>query len=443
MKVAILKREDIIVGERFRDDYGNIAELAASLKKEGIIQPLAVRLDTEGKYHLLAGGRRMRACGVAEIDLIPVRVYENELTLAEQRSIELAENACRKDLTWQENAILCREIDNLQKGVYGEKVSTSSDAVGWSKRDTATMLGKSPAAVVQNIRLAEAMEVLPELAQCKDRKEALKRVESMFRDFATQEMSAKLQAAKAATPLAVQRQNLVNCYALRDFFDGIKDIPNKSFDIVELDPPYGIALNDIKKLDNSISVDQYNEIPDSQYIPFLDNVLKQAYRVLKDEGWLIMWFGPEPWFEPISMLIKKNNFACRRIPAIWTKGAIGQTMSPQIYLGSSYEMFFYARKGQAIIQHMGRYNNFAYPPVAPQNKIHPTERPIEMIQDVLQTFAPIGARVLVPFLGSGNTLLASSNLNMQAIGFDLSKEYKDRFTIRVHEREPGKYSSYV
>jgi DNA modification methylase len=83
-----------------------------------------------------------------------------------------------------------------------------------------------------------------------------------------------------------------------------------------------------------------------------------------------------------------------------------------------------------------------YKPVFSANKVHPTERPIELMQDILQTFGHMGANVLVPFLGSGNTLLAAANLNMKAFGFDLSPEYKSEYILKVgSNRAPG-YKSY-
>lgn len=445
MRDAVVSIEQIELGERFRIDYGNVTELATSITKDGLIHPPTChfRPDEPIPYLLLAGGRRMAAIKQLGWKEVPIHIFDHELTLPERRSIELAENVYRKDLDWAERARLSKEIDDLQKSVHGEKVSTSPDAEGWSKRDTATLMGRSPATVVQDIKLAEAMQVFPELSSCKDRKEAISRLNSMFNNYAMNEAAKQLSEQRATTPIEVQRRELVNAFAIRDFFDGCRDIADNSIDIIEIDPPYGINLQDKKKLDNSISVDEYNEVADTQYIPFIDHVLKQAYRMLKDGGWLIQWFGPEPWFEPIYGLIKRNGFACRRIPSIWTKGLGGQTMAPNIYLASTYEMFFYARKGDAIIKQPGRANNFIFPPVAPQRKSHPTERPIEMIQEVLKTFASQGDRVVIPFLGSGNTLLAASNLGMQAIGFELSQEYKDRYIIKVHNSRPGEYSSYT
>ena len=66
-----------------------------------------------------------------------------------------------------------------------------------------------------------------------------------------------------------------------------------------------------------------------------------------------------------------------------------------------------------------------------------------MIEEVLTTFAYPGSHILVPFAGSGNTLLAAHNLNMRSVGFDLSKEYRDAYTLRVSSSfSKGKFKSY-
>ena len=48
------------------------------------------------------------------------------------------------------------------------------------------------------------------------------------------------------------------------------------------------------------------------------------------------------------------------------------------------------------------------------------------------TFAFQGSRVLIPFLGSGNGLLAAEQLNMEGLGYDLSKAHRDSFLIKLH-----------
>ena len=71
VELKTISIEQITFGERFRDEYGDLDTLAASLKKEGIIQPLAVRACTGGdEYILLAGGRRYKACLQAGSELL-------------------------------------------------------------------------------------------------------------------------------------------------------------------------------------------------------------------------------------------------------------------------------------------------------------------------------------------------------------------------------------
>ena len=65
-----------------------------------------------------------------------------------------------------------------------------------------------------------------------------------------------------------------------------------------------------------------------------------------------------------------------------------------------------------------------------------------MIEEVLKTFCAPGQRVLVPFLGSGNTLLAAANYGMTGFGFDLSEEYRNSFMAKVQHGEPNNYQSY-
>ena len=152
---------------------------------------------------------------------------------------------------------------------------------------------------------------------------------------------------------------------------------------------------------------------------------------MTEHSWLICWFGPEPWFEIIYQAIVNAGFETTRMCGIWTKG-YGQTKRPEIHLANSYEMFFYAWKGRPALNKAGRINEFNFSPVAPQKKVHPTERPVDLMKEIYDTFAFTGSRVLIPFLGSGSGLIAADQLSMSPIGFELSKSYRDSFLVRVH-----------
>ena len=173
-------------------------------------------------------------------------------------------------------------------------------------------------------------------------------------------------------------------------------------------------------------------IDPEDYMEFMQKTLTECYRVMTYNSWLICWFGPEPWFEEMYCWITMAGFECRRIPAIWTKPG-GQTMQPETYLSNNYEMFFYAHKGSPTIKKPGRSNIFEFSPVPPASKIHPTERPIDMIQEILSTFGIEGSKVLTPYAGSGNTLLAAALNKMMPTGFDLTQQYKEGYILKVQE----------
>lgn len=445
-KLAFVPMDQIDLGDRRREDYGSIDELMASIKERGLIHPIAIQSDDGNPpYKLCAGGRRFLACSLLHKDpsfetsgTIACRIYDHPLSPLELKAIELFENLDRKDLNFKEECELKRDMHNLMVEIHGEKVSTSPNASGWSMRDTANMLGKSIGGVSDDIKLANTMSSMPELQldQCKNKSEAMKMVSRLEETVLRAEL-----VKRAEKELGEVNKKLADFYILGDFFEKVKEIPTSSIDLVEIDPPYAIDLQKQKKLKlgyDAVHGDSYNEVEADTYHIFMKNVLQEAYRVMNDHSWLILWFAPEPWFEPMYHILTEVGFKTRRIPGIWKKGtAIGQSKHPEIYLGASYEMFFYARKGSPTISKPGRSGVFDYSTVPPTKKVHPTERPVGLMEDILSTFTWEGSRILVPFAGSGNTLVAASNCKMLPIGFDLSKEYRDAYVARVIARRVG------
>ena len=442
-----VKIEEIEVGERFRQDYGNLNELVHSYKKHGFFSVIALGhndSNTTRPYKLLVGGRRLKALELKGMTEVNACIYDRELTELELREMELDENVYRKDLSWQENAELTARVHELQSAIHGRKISTSPNAPGWSQAMTAEKMGKSVGQVSQALALAEGLKLLPELQNCKTADEARKRLLNLGNKMKVEDLAEKIRSQTAATPIGKLRTDLVNRFILADFFDGIKGVPDNSMDLIEIDPPYGIDLVNAKKLEVAgidTKIDAYNEIDFAQYPYFVQRTVTEAWRVLKPTGWIIFWFAHEPWFEYIYQTLSKQGFLGDRMVGIWQKRT-GQSKRPEFHLANVTEMFFYMRKSNGYIQRP-RTNVFEYPSVPPQKKIHPTERPIELVMELLRTFCLPGANICVPFLGSGNTILAASNLGMSAIGWDISQEYKDRYTLRVHDSEPGMYTSYT
>lgn len=79
-----------------------LAELAASIKQQGLLQPLVVREIADGRYEIIAGERRWRACQLAGLTEVPVilRQVDDETAMA----IALVENLQREDLNAMDQA---------------------------------------------------------------------------------------------------------------------------------------------------------------------------------------------------------------------------------------------------------------------------------------------------------------------------------------------------
>ena len=345
------------------------------------------------------------------------------------RSIELEENLQRKDMDWQEQIKLQQEIHNLQVEIHGEKTSTSSNAQGFSITDTAKLLKKDKSTVARDLQLAQAVEQFPEVQwdECKNKAEALKLKKKLEEKVIRAELAKRAQKSLGSSSNVLRKQ-LANAYIVKSFFDGVKQIPTGSINLVEIDPPYAIDLQGQKKDYNYTG---YNEVDPQFYEQFMTKVFEEAYRVLADNTWLICWFGPD-WFAQIKQWLLMAGFTPVSIPCIWTKPN-GQTNNPSRRLASAYEMFFYAAKGSPVLAKPGAINIFDFKPVPPTQKIHPTERPLDMITEVLTTFALEGSRVLVPFAGSGNTLIAAAQNKMVPIGYDITDEYRESYLIRLAE----------
>lgn len=86
--------DEILVGERDRQDLGNVDELAASIAEVGLLHPVVITVDGE----LVAGDRRLAACKSLDWEMVPVTVVDLDSAEAILKA-EADENTCRKALT--------------------------------------------------------------------------------------------------------------------------------------------------------------------------------------------------------------------------------------------------------------------------------------------------------------------------------------------------------
>jgi len=421
MKVKNILISDIHIGERFRKDLGSLASLKESIKEKGLIQPITV----SEHLHLVAGGRRLAACLELGLDKIPavIRKIESEL---DHREIELFENLHRKAMEWPEEMRSVANIHNLMKEKHGDN---------WSQLKTSKLLGRSRSAITDAVELSQAMDVIPELEESSTADSARKKYKRVIEEVVVTEAleEAKDKNTKKALIWAAGH------YIVADINKRIGTVADGVVHFAEVDPPYGIDLKKMRK-DKGEYLDTYNEIDAKDYPAFIEEVAKQVYRVLYPNAFCVWWHGPT-WSNMVLGTLLNIGFKVDPIPAIWYKSLGGGfTNSPNTKLARTYEPFFVCTKGEPLLRKRGHSNVFPFAGVPPSQRIHATERPVELMQEILRTFVYPGARVIVPFLGSGNTLIACYKEGMTGFGYDLSKEHKRGFLVRVAKEFPDDFN---
>lgn len=415
--LRVLELKDIKISERYREEFGDLDALAESIKEKGIIQPISVNSD----LRLLAGERRVRAALKAGLTKIPALVRKGNDAL-DAREIELMENIYRQDFTWAEKCKAVQDIDKLYKEKH----------LDWSGRKTAELLNRGVGSVNRYLQLATAMEFIPELEDQATADDAFKLLKKMEEHQIVHELRNRQQTEGSGLDKGVKAMLRVADanYKIGDTFKGLAELRTQGVvNLIECDPPYGIDLKQLKRSKDSVdsNIHGYNEIDQDAYPAFLEKLARELHRVAGQHCWLVFWFGPT-WQHEVRTALVKAGWLVDDIPCVWTKKQ-GQTMQPSTYLGRAYEPFYLARKGNAVIAKPGRLNVFEYPGAT--GKSHPTERPLPLMEDILETLVFPRAVVLVPFLGSGNSLRAAYKTGMIGFGWDISAEYKDVFMLNV------------
>jgi DNA modification methylase len=422
MEVLQLDPDVVVVEGRSRKTFEGIEELAQSIKEHGQIHPIRITSDMK----LIAGERRLRACKLAGLKVEAV-IKEN-CSAIELKELELRENLDRKDMTWQERIAGLAELDSLKKSIHGEPKSGRS-GVGWSLSDTANLVGVTAPNVHAALQMAKAIEVFPELAASKNQHEATKKLRKITEKLAIAELASRKKASAVGQSVLADENFIVG-----DAFAGLASLVENSVDFANVDTPYGIDLQENKKIQSEVRTDNdYVEWHKDAYLGNIKIVAEQCFRILKNDRWMLFWFGQE-WYLQVYTTLLNAGFKVDKIPAVWYGGVGGaQTMAPEINLARCYEQFFVCRKGDPILIKRGRPNVFCFDKMAPQNKIHPTEKPIELMTELYDTFVLPGQIGISPFIGSGNDLRAGYMHGCHWFGFDTNQDVKNRFLLRVED----------
>lgn len=150
-KLAEIQIKDILVKEQVRTKFNDdsIRDLAKNIEVNGLIQPLVLHQDKNGRYRLICGERRYRALSFNKAEKAPCFVLENK-TEEELMAIQFSENSSREELHYVDKA----------DGILNYQIATEA-----SERKIQAALGISKSEVHRSLLIAKMPRALKEAAK--------------------------------------------------------------------------------------------------------------------------------------------------------------------------------------------------------------------------------------------------------------------------------------
>jgi ParB/RepB/Spo0J family partition protein len=395
---------------RWRKSVGDIKSLMESIRDNGQIQPIVVNRGLE----LLIGGRRVAACiaGGMKVKCI----YKDTIDPITMRMWELEENVQREDFSPAEYALAIEELHNLKQKVHG--VAQSGREGGWRLEDTAKLLGKTKGNVIDHLQMAQAVHCFPELADAKKKSDIKKAVAGL------EQLAEAVAAVKKHTAAVESKSDLFQLIK-GDSVEHMESMKTGSIDILCTDPLYGIEANKLcqgiggtagarKKSISGYSIDDSTE-PALFYVSVL---AKESFRFCSDKAHGYIFVGPEH-FHTVRKMFTDAGWFVHIKPIIWIKRETGQCNAPHAWPSSCYEMLIYVRKDASRLIQQGMPDWIDCDPVLPSLRIHPYEKPVDLLTKLLTRVCLPGQVVYDPFVGSASTLEASYKLQLFSIGVEI------------------------
>lgn len=452
----------IKVIDRQRIDLGNIDELAESLQRYGLIQPIILNQENR----LIAGKRRLTAAqqlGWTEIDV----AYRETLSEDELQEMELEEDVRRKDRSWQERCIAIAKIHFLKyKGAFQQGAQ-------WGQRETGALLNMSLGAVSQCLAVASELRNDPKspmwqadslaaaLLIINNRNLALVEAELARKQKALADQQAK-DAAEArklevevSAPVDEQRQKyysnphnppgsyeaylaekvrrlgeLKSTVYLSSKFHNVNCITfmnetDQRFAAVITDPPYAIDMDMLEQdnvgMVNIDTVADEHEVDDN--VDLLTKFFPAAYRCLNDPGFLVLCADQMLW-QFLYNEATKAGFAVQRWPLTWVKTHVCMNNAANYNYTKSTEIAMVCRKGNAQLAEKSSVSHL----VAGHDEMkeqmrHPFVKPFKFWQFMIRHTSRINDLVLEPFAGHGSGVISLLKMERNVIGCESNTEH--------------------
>lgn len=236
---------------------------------------------------------------------------------------------------------------------------------------------------------------------------------------------------------------------LMDCLDLMHSIKDNSIDLIFADPPYNLSKsNFIVKSpisggkDITTNKGYWDNVGNEAHEEFSHQWIDEAYRILKDGG--SIWVaGTYHNIYTIGHIITQTGFEILN-EILWHKTDATPNFSRTRFV-ADHENFIWARKGKKHIFNyslMTTLNNgkqmrslWSRGKTAGGKRIHPTQKPLWLVERVILSTSKEGDIVMDPFMGSGTTAVAAQKLNRHFVGSELDPTYFQQSVTRLKNSE--------
>ena len=409
--------------DRYRRDLGDLEELGKSLEETGQIQPIIINRQHE----LVVGGRRLAACILRSIKVLAI--YKDVANPVTMRLWELEENLRRKDLTPAEYALGVDDYHTIMQQQHGE--ATSGKEGGHTLDATAKVLGKTRGSVISELEMAEMVKAFPELKQAKTKSEIKKAAKGL------KKLDAAMKGLEHYEEVIGKGVKTFKLHHM-DAVEHMESLPDGCKDILLTDPLYGISADEMAiglggKTGGTLMSAGYKISDEVQgALDLLFILAGSSFRFTTPAAHGYVFCGPEH-FWVLRQVFIKAGWRVHIKPIIWIKREVGQCNVPSAWPSSCYEMLMYIRKDESKIVKEGQKDWIECPPVPPEQKLHPFEKPVPLLLDLLERVSLPGQSLYDPFMGCASSIEAGLEMKLICEGVDNSLEAYSTAVKRIKE----------
>lgn len=198
----------------------------------------------------------------------------------------------------------------------------------------------------------------------------------------------------------------------------LESLNDGSIDIVLTDPPYGISYISNRSI-NEDSITKRGLLNDGkeQAFELLDKTCEILSRKTAENAHLY-FFCSWSVFSAFEAII--SNYFNIKTPIVWDKGNKGSGDLENDW-GNQTEIVIFCVKGKKMVNNR-RGNIISVSRLHTTKMVHPTQKPIELLLDILAVSYVKGDFVVDPFMGSGSTIKACNEIGAKCLGIELDSE---------------------